>query len=195
MIMTRRKGKCRMKKKVGIYIPLILGIVVLICVLGLRIMGAFSEGKEETFTASTLIKTVDIAELSTAKFTYNGIAPVYDESGKIKCQIRYKAIVKAGINMKDIDFTEIDDDKKIVKPKLPQIKLTANIIDENKLSYIPENTKIEIKDALQACEEDVEIEASNSTKLMESAEESLKNIVEALILPVVEPDGYTIEWE
>ncbi len=184
-----------MKKKVGIYIPLILGIVVLICVLGLRIMGAFSEGKEETFTASTLIKTVDIAELSTAKFTYNGIAPVYDESGKIKCQIRYKAIVKAGINMKDIDFTEIDDDKKIVKPKLPQIKLTANIIDENELSYIPENTNIEIKDALQACEEDVEIEASNSTKLMESAEESLKNIVEALILPVVEPDGYTIEWE
>lgn len=195
MTISRRKGKCRMKKKVGNYIPLILGIVVVICVLGLRVMGAFSEGEEETFTASTLIKTVDIAELSTAKFTYNGIAPVYDESGKIKCQIRYKAIVKAGINMKDIDFTEIDEDKKIVKPKLPQIKLTANIIDENEFSYIPENTKIEIKDALQVCEEDVEIEASNSTKLMESAEESLKNIVEALILPVVEPEGYTIEWE
>lgn len=41
----------------------------------------------------------------------------------------------------------------------------------------------------------MEIEALNSTKLMESAEESLRNIVEALILPVVEPDGYKIEWE
>ncbi len=184
-----------MKKKLIIYIPLILGVIILVCVLRLWSMKAFSKGKEEIFTASTLTKAVDIAELSTAKFTYNGIAPVYNESGKIKCQIRYKAIVKAGINMKDIDFTNIDSDNKIVKPQLPQIKIIANIIDENAFSYIPENTKLEIKDALQACEKDVEIEALNSTKLMESAEESLRNIVEALILPVVEPDGYKIEWE
>ena len=139
---------------------------------------------------------MDIAELSTAQFTYNGIAEVYKskDSDKIKCRIRYEAIVKAGVNMDEIDF-KIDPEKKTVKPILPQIQLTANIVDENKLSFIPEDTKIEMREALLACENDVQDEVVASTELYDSAEENLKDIIEALIYPIVEPMEYEIVWE
>lgn len=188
--------KKTLKKKMIIYAPIIVGVLVVVILSGLRLSGSFSKGESKTLTVSTLIKTVDIAELSTAQFTYNGIAEVYKskDSDKIKCRIRYEAIVKAGVNMDEIDF-KIDPDKKTVKPILPQIQLTANIVDENKLSFIPEDTKIEMREALLACENDVQDEVVASTELYDSAEENLKDIIEALIYPIVEPMEYEIVWE
>lgn len=188
--------KKTLKKKMIIYAPIIVGVLVVVILSGLRLSGSFSKGESKTLTVSTLIKTVDIAELSTAQFTYNGIAEVYKskDSDKIKCRIRYEAIVKAGVNMDEIDF-KIDPDKKTVKPILPQIQLTANIVDENKLSFIPEDTKIEMREALLACENDVQDEVVASTELYDSAEENLKDIIEALIYPIVEPVEYEIVWE
>ena len=93
--------KKTLKKKMIIYAPIIVGVLVVVILSGLRLSGSFSKGESKTLTVSTLIKTVDIAELSTAQFTYNGIAEVYKskDSDKIKCRIRYEAIVKAGVNM------------------------------------------------------------------------------------------------
>ena len=127
------------------------------------------------FTTSTLMEAVNIAELSTAQFTYNGIAEVYknENSNKIKCRIRYEAKVKVGIEMNKIDF-KIDSGKKTVKPILPNIQLTASIVDENKLSFIPDNSKIDLKEVLLACENDVKKEIESSTELFDSAEDNRK---------------------
>ena len=38
-------------------------------------------------------------------------------------------------------------------------------------------------------------EANDSEKLKEAANENLKSAVEALLSPVAEKEGYTVEWE
>ena len=78
---------------------------------------------------------------------------------------------------------------------MPEIKINSCTVDEEKLSFIPENTTADIKDVLNACEEDAETEASQSLQLMRSAHENLKDIVEALIYPILNANGYTVVWK
>ena len=184
----------KISSKVLSYVLLIIAVLALAFSIKARLAGWFSGEKKALFTASTLVKTVNISELSTAKFMYKGIAPVYDESGKLKCHIRYKAEVKAGINMEAIDF-KIDNDKKTVMPIMPEIEITSNIVDEEELAYIPQKADIEVKEALQACKEDVEKEANNASELKSVAKKNLQGTIEALIFPVIESSGYTIVWE
>lgn len=188
--------KKNLKKKIILFIPIIAGLLLLILFLILRLSGCFSKGDSKMFTTSTLMEAVNIAELSTAQFTYNGIAEVYknENSNKIKCRIRYEAKVKVGIEMNKIDF-KIDSDKKTVKPILPNIQLTASVVDENKLSFIPDDSKIDLKEVLLACENDVKKEIESSTELFDSAEDNLKDTIEALIYPIVQPLEYKIIWE
>lgn len=85
--------KAKISTKLLLRLPFVLGIVILICTFVLKANGAFEEGKTQIITKSTLIDAVDIAELSTAEFTYNGIAeiPKSKNSDKIKCSVRYEA--------------------------------------------------------------------------------------------------------
>lgn len=184
------------KGKIKKYKLIIIGMIMILIVLGLRITGFFSEGRRETLSSSTLIKTVDITELSTAQFTYNGIAevPKYKGSSQSKCHILYKAIAKAKVNMKDIHF-KINKEKKTVRPILPKIKLTATIVDEKSLSFIPSNSKIEMKEVLSQCEKDAQKEINNSSELYKTAKENLQDIVEALISPIINSEEYKIVWE
>lgn len=140
-----------------------------------------------------MIEAIDIAELSTAQFMYNGIAE-YKVKEKVKGHISYDATVKAGIDMKEVNF-EIDYGNKIVSPILPAIEIIVNLVDEQELSYIPENMKIELKDSLKICKEDVETEAMESQELRKVAEDNLKSIIEAIIYPILEPQGYRIVWK
>ena len=158
--------------------------------------GYFKEGETKTITKTTLMDTVDIAELSTAEFTYNGIAeiPKNKKSKKIKCRVQYEAKVKASVNMEDIDF-EIDNEAKTVKPVLPKIKLTATLDDQKGFSFLPEDTKVDMQEVLKACKKDVMGEAKQASELYNSAEENLKDIIQALTYPIITSKGYTLIWE
>ena len=68
------KKKISIPIKLIIRLPLILGIIILATCIILKGIGFFKEGKTTIITSSTLIDTVNIAELSTSEFTYNGIA-------------------------------------------------------------------------------------------------------------------------
>lgn len=187
--------KKQMKKTMILNTPFLIGIFFLILFIPICGLNAFDRGEESIITSSTLTDAIDISDLSTAQFTYNGIAEVYeDEAEEVKCHIRYYAKVKAGIDMKEVDF-EIDDEKMTVKPVLPEIKITVNSIDEKTLSFIPTDTTIEIKEALTVCKNDAAKEAKESSELLESARENLKSIIEALLYPVLTPQGYHIVWE
>lgn len=156
--------------------------------------------KEPITSSSVLTDTIDISELSTSKFTYNGIAEVYksDKDGnktdEINCYISYKATVKAGVDVTDISYT-IDTDAKTLKVTLPEIIITASPVDQDHLSFIPVKAKVELKDALEACEEDAQAEASQSSDLIDSAETNLKSTIEGLLYPITNPNGYEIIWE
>ena len=190
----RRNKKISIKSL--IWVPLIAGIAFLILVSVLKLNGVFEKKEPEIITNSTLMRTVDVSELSTAEFIYNGIAEIYegDDADTVKCRVRYKARVKATINMDEITF-DIDDEKKTVKPSLPEISLKASLDDQEGLSFIPENSKIDLQEAMEACEKDVTAEAKENEELYQSAEENLQDVIEALTYPILNAKGYSLVWE
>lgn len=190
----RRNKKISIKSL--IWVPLIAGIVFLILVSVLKLNGVFEKKEPEIITNSTLMRTVDVSELSTAEFIYNGIAEIYegDDADIVKCRVRYKARVKAAINMDEITF-DIDDEKKTVRPSLPEISLKASLDDQEGLSFIPENSKIDLQEAMEACEKDVTAEAKENEELYQSAEENLQDVIEALTYPILNAKGYSLVWE
>ena len=183
-------------KKIITYIPFLIGLLAIVAIIGAKQMSLFDEGEVKIITSSTLTDAIDISELSTAQFTYNGIAEVYknDKKSKIECYIRYNATVKAGIDMNSVTF-DIDDNNKTVKPILPVINITSNTVDEKSLSFIPNDADMDLSDALIACQNDALSEAKESPQLLESAEDNLKSIIEALLIPIVTPQEYTIIWD
>ena len=183
------------KRKIVLGSPFIILILLIVLIISLKGSSIFQKGEESTVSSAMLTQVTDASELSSAQFTYNGIAQVYGPDGStVKCNVKYDAKVNAGIDMKDISF-EIDNEKKTVTPVLPEIKINSCTVDEEKLSFIPENTTADLKDVLNACEEDAETEASQSLQLMRSARENLKDIVEALIYPILDANGYTVVWK
>lgn len=152
--------------------------------------------KEDVITSAQLEKAIDISQLSTAEFVYNGIAEKYNEEHpeRVDCYIAYNASVKVGIQMEDVTF-EIQEEEKTVTPVLPDITAQIATLDENSLSYIPKNPDVPLKDMLILCKEDAVREAGESEKLYETAEENLKMVMEALLSPVLENAGYSLVWQ
>ena len=191
----RGSGPVTIKRKIVLGSPFIILILLIVLIISLKGSSIFQKGEESTVSSAMLTQVTDASELSSAQFTYNGIAQVYGPDGNtVKCNVKYDAKVNAGIDMKDISF-EIDNEKKTVTHVLPEIKINSCTVDEEKLSFIPENTTADLKDVLNACEEDAETEASQSLQLMRSARENLKDIVEVLIYPILNANGYTVVWK
>lgn len=181
-----------MKKKI---IAAIVLAVVLIVVGNLFGPGVVKKiRKENVISSAQLEKAIDISQLSTAEFIYNGVAEKYDEdSDRIDCYIAYNANVKVGIQMADVTF-EIDEEEKTVTPILPEITVTIATLDENELSYIPKNPDVSLKEIIALCKEDAVREANQSEKLYETAEENVRGVIEALLSPILDNAGYTIVW-
>lgn len=112
-------------------IPILIGVMILGIALFIKIGDLLNDGQRKVITSSTLMDTIDIEELSTAEFTYNGIANIYKDKDKknVKCYIRYFANVKAYISVQDIEY-EIDDEKHTVKPVLPKLQYKIMIVDD-----------------------------------------------------------------
>ena len=101
-------------------IPIIAGLAIIIIIATIIIpIIANKSNSAKIVTSSQLEKAVNISDLSTAEFVYNGIAEKYkdDNPEKEKYNIKYDASVKVGINMNDIDFN-IDISNKTITPKI-----------------------------------------------------------------------------
>ena len=190
-----------MKKKLLYYTPIIISIVFVLITILIVSFNFFNFPKTqkeiagEVVVKSTLIDAIDVSELSTSQFTYNGIATVYkNNSSKIKCNIYYKSTVEAKIDINDIDFV-IDNKNKTIMPILPDFQFSVHAIDNQPLSFIPSNAKIDLQEAYTICQKDALEEASKSEELKQSAEENLKSIIEALTSPILQPNNYTIIWK
>lgn len=183
-----------MKKKI-IGSVLVLGIVAIAA--GLFVPNAVQKiTKEHVITSSQLEKAIDISDLSTAEFVYNGIADKYSEQNpeEIACHIAYASTVKVGIALDQVTFT-IDEEKKTVTPVLPEITVNTVTVDPDSLSFIPQNPDVELKDIMTVCKEDALKEASESKELYQTAEENLQSAIEALLSPILKNAGYTMQWE
>jgi len=184
-----------MIKKLLKAIPLIAAILIFLGVIFFKVIPSIYKGRTQIISSTSLISVLKDSRLSTSQFTYNGIAQVYNENGDVVCNILYKANVKAGINdISKIDLV-VNNEKKEITVNIPQITITSDIVDDSSLSFIPEKTNVEMKEAFLACKADAYEEVSQSTALYETAEKGLKSIIEGLLIPVVEKQGYSIVWE
>ncbi len=180
-----RKTALKLKKYV---------VVLVLFLVMLAVLYIWKINQPEYNFSSQLVEALDIAELSTSELIYNGIVDVYDGDGqKILYSVNYDATVKVGIQMDDIEF-EINETKRTIKPILPTITIRSPVVDPSSIDYIPQNPNVNLKAAMSACKEDAQHEAEKSEKLIQTAEENLKSIIEALLYPIVEDAGYNIEW-
>ena len=188
------RGKIHKNRTLILAAALVLAVLVVGSLFGPNVMNKI--GKENVITSSQLEKAIDISQLSTAEFVYNGIAEKYDDDKpeKVECYIAYHADVKVGIQMEDVEF-EIDEANKTVTPILPEISVNIAALDENEISYIPKNPDIPLKEIIVLCKEDAVREANDSKKLYQTAEENLKAVIEALVSPILEHAGYTMKWQ
>ena len=175
---------------------IIAGLIIVILVLFL-IIGVSTKvnnkKRGKLVTSSTLTDAINISELSASQFTYNGIAEIYKDKDKkkIECCIRYNSKIKAGIDMTKVKW-EINKEKKTIKPILPEIMITVNTVDEKSLSFLPEDAPVELKTALIACKKDAEKESEESGELKSVAEENIQSVIEGLLYPILEPQGYMV---
>ena len=187
------KEKNVKKKIISVVIVFIL-ILVALCVIGLQLIG--KNRGTRVITSSQLESAIQISQLSTAEFIYNGIAEKYKDnnSGKVECYISYNANVKVGIEMEDVKFY-IDEEAKTVTPVLPEVTVNIAALDEKSIGYIPKNPDIALKEVIAICKEDAMNEANQSQSLYEAAEENLRAVIEVLLSPILENAGYSLKWE
>ena len=143
-----------------------------------------------------LEKVININDLATAEFIYDGIADKYNEKNpdKIDCHIAYESTIKVGIDMDKVKFS-IDEKNKTVTPELPEVKINGVAVDTKTLSYMPENPKIEINDIIALCKKDALKEAGEAPELYQTAEKNLQSAIEVLLSPILKTAGYTLMWE
>lgn len=191
--MSSKTKNDKRKKPIGI-IGLVI-IAITLAMVGLLHGNPWNKREAKILTDSYLEKVVEISALSTAKYRYAGIAQVYkdEKHKKLKCNVKYNAEVKAGIDMDDIEI-HADNENKVIRVSLPDIQLKAYIVDEDPIEFMPDDVRVDLNEAIAVCEQDALEEANNSTELKKSATENLKNTIEALLYPVLKEYGYSIEW-
>lgn len=173
-------------------IIVLLAIIVVggAAVLGPKVLGD-KEPEREIITTATLERIINISELSTFQAVYNGIAEVMNEDKPedIDCYVSYEARVYAGFDLEGLVVNADDEEKKVIIT-IPGIELTEVNVDITSLEYMYVNDKADesaiTARAYPVCLEDVTNESKEEEAIYELAEQSAKNIVEALVNPFIE---------
>ena len=177
-------------EKVSLIALLAFGVVFLILLI-FSLFGGIHPQSHHT-TTSDLINTKEIATLSVSEFVYNGIARTYKENNEPDYNVLYNSIVKVSIDADSIGYA-VDEENKIVTFFFPEIEIGNPVIDVESLRTIPDKNDLYIDEVITLCRNDALEEAKKSEKLISSAQENLKSIMEAWYSPVFE--GYMFEYQ
>ena len=201
------------KTKQKIIVGSILIVIVLAIVAGGYLFMNYGGNKkpdQKVFAESTLREVLEISELSTISYTYNGIVGAYEELGTLESgtvygesqyYVSYKGTVKAGIDFDKIDI-KINEEQKQIKVKLPKAEIQDAIVDEGSLEYLHRKSQSDskgnnFKKAFQLCTQDLQNKTKEDKSLLKLAQENAKSTVKALLEPWIEQmeEGYSIVVE
>lgn len=177
----------------------IIAIVAIVAVV-VVLVGGFTVynqlfNKTQYLSASSLTNVVQVSKLSTAQIEYEGIADkLKDDSNEAQYHVYYSSTVTASTDMSKIEF-KVDNDKKTVTPVLPEPTIGNPVIDDTSFEYLPRNPNAQLKDVVKICKEDAKRDAGHSELLLATARRNLQSTVEALVKPVLDSAGYTLEWD
>ncbi len=161
-------------------------IVVILIITTILFVNKNGRKKLEIITKSNLEKIINVSDLSTLEAVYNGIAKVTnnEEPDEVNYYVSYDAKIKAGIDFQQVDIN-LDNEKKVIKVKIPEIKINDINVDIASLDYIfmndKANTETVSEQAYEKCIEDVTSEVDTEDAIYELAKENAQNIIEALI--------------
>lgn len=176
-------------------LAIVAGVVIAVlgCVVGYNVYTTSTQ-PTEIVTISTLERVVNISDLSTARYTYNGIAEKKDDEGNAICHVYYEAYVDAGVDMAKISFA-IDEESKTVYPTLPEITVHDPVVDSSSVDFFEANPSISLAEVIEICKKDALDEVRSSEQIIQTAEENLRSTVEALLTPLTKSEGYSISWD
>ena len=158
-------------------------LVVVVLVLFVVIPGARNSKKQaEVITISTLQEIIDVSELSTFTAVYNGIAQVMNQEDpqSVDYYVSYEAKVNAGIDFEEVGI-ELEEETKTIRITVPPVELTEVNVDIASLDFIFYNQSLNT-----STEADVEKESQEQQAIYELAEQNAKNVLTALVKPIVE---------
>lgn len=189
-----QKAKAFGKLSKGAKIAIAAASAVVVVVVAATAPAIFSPSKGVTVSEATLKDAVAVSKLSTAEFTYEGIAEKTNDQGDVDYHIYYKATANSGIDMSEISFA-IDEAAKTITPSLPAITIGNPVIDESSLDYLPKGASVDMREVLDVCKADMQREASQNSGLLQTAESNLRATIEALLMPILGNSGYSVAWE
>lgn len=181
--------------KKTVTIGLVAVVVILAILLGIVGPLILDRDKNQYLTEISLKEAVDIENLSTIDYTYKGIAEKADKFlwvDTVDCRVRYEVHIRASYDMDQIEFT-IDETSKTVTAYIPEVQIGTPVLDENKFGYLPESATPDMRDILALCKEDAARDV-NQDELKREADESLRNIVTALTMPLL-GDEFTLDFK
>ncbi|MBQ6326802.1 MAG: DUF4230 domain-containing protein [Clostridia bacterium] len=189
--MEKTASKKTNREKIELYALLVLGIILMVFTFSnLTGIGNPKLSKQESH--SNLINTKEIAALSVSEFVYNGIAQSFKSNGEPDYNVFYKSTVKVSIDANNIDYT-FNEKEKVVTFIFPEITLEKPVIDVGSVSIIPNRSNLYMDEVISLCRVDALEEAKKSLKLILSAQENIRTIIEAWYSPVLE--GYAFEFQ
>lgn len=178
-------------RKSILFIILFAFFVALSILLLWNIFGRDSSRIFKQQNYSTLIDTKEISALSVSEFVYNGIAQSLKDNGEPDYNVLYKSTVKVSIDANLIRYTA-DDGQKIVTFSFPAFTIENPVIDVGSISLIPNRQDLYMDEVITLCRNDALTEVKKSEKLITSAQENIRSIIEAWYSPVL--PGYSFEY-
>ncbi|MGN0509878.1 MAG: DUF4230 domain-containing protein [Ruminococcus sp.] len=182
----------------------ITAIVILVIVISVALSIFISlnynyQAKVDTEYLNALVSKS--SELTTAKLNYTGMTKYTDEGidiiNKADFTMVYKATVRAGINVDEVEITS-DDENKIIYVSIPKATVQEIKIDNSSIEYFDQkfalfNTdeKEDNNKAIALAEEAAEKEAANMG-VLELANEQSATLIKGILANAI-PDGYIIE--
>ena len=182
-----KKQPIRLNLPIPRWVWIVLAIAVIAGIFGTVSAGKRSKQPPEVITVSTLQEIVNVSELS----TYNGIAQVMNEAEPEQTDyyVSYDDKVYAGIDFEAIQIS-VDDEAKMIYVKLPEVTITKVDVDIASMDFIfynnSANTSTVSQAAYKACEADAQRESAKQEDIYELARQNARNVLTALIDPLVE---------
>lgn len=167
----------------------IIFVILIIIVLFLGYSKFANKKQQVTISSkSELVKELEISELNSARYYYNGIAKKENSDGKVQYYVSYEGTVTLGIDFKDIIYEEDPTNKKIIV-KLPDLKITSVNVEATSLDFIKLNTKLKDENihneaynlASKHLENTIETDKDFYKKAKKNAEKTIRGLIEPLI--------------
>lgn len=177
-------------EKVSLVALLVFGVVFLLLLVW-TLFGGNDYQRIWQKTNSDLINTKEIATLSVSEFVYNGIAQRLKANGEPDYNVLYRSTVKVSVDADKLNYT-VDEENKTVTFLFPKLTIENPQVDIGSVSLIPDRSDLYMADVIKLCREDASAEAKKSDKLLTSAKDNIKSIMEAWYSPVLE--GYTFQY-